>query len=78
MERRWHPVALLCRNLEIVFHCPVHANMYLTPEGAQGFDAHFDTHEVLVLQLEGTKTWRVYGSARTAPLVEEGFTGPKD
>jgi ribosomal protein L16 Arg81 hydroxylase len=40
-------------------------------KGAQGFDAHFDTHEVFVLQIEGTKHWRIYGLAREAPLVEE-------
>jgi ribosomal protein L16 Arg81 hydroxylase len=78
VQQRWEPVAHVCRRLEAVFHCPVHANLYLTPEGAQGFDAHFDTHEVLVLQLEGSKTWRVYDSARTWPLVGERFTVPKD
>jgi hypothetical protein len=78
MQHRWLPLAVLCRNLEGVFHCPVHANMYLTPKGAQGFDAHFDTHEVLVLQLEGSKHWRLYGSARRFPSVEDRFDGPKD
>jgi ribosomal protein L16 Arg81 hydroxylase len=78
MQQRWRPVAALCRNLESVFRCPVHANMYLTPEGAQGFDAHFDTHEVLVLQLEGSKEWRLYGSPRALPLVDERFNVPRD
>src|SRR5207248_4395413 len=63
MQHRWPPAAVLCRCLEAAFHCPVHANMYLTPKGAQGFDAHFDPHEVFVLQLEGRKTWRLYGSS---------------
>jgi len=78
MQQRWLPVAVLCRNLEAVFHCPVHANMYLTPEGAQGFDAHFDTHEVLVLQLEGYKHWRLYSPTRAFPLVDERFDTPRD
>lgn len=78
MQQRWLPIALLCRKLEAFFHCPVHANLYLTPVGAQGFDAHFDTHEVLVLQLEGHKHWRLYGPARKLPLVGERFSVPRE
>jgi ribosomal protein L16 Arg81 hydroxylase len=78
MQQRWLPIAVLCRHLEAVFHCPVHANMYLTPPGAQGFDAHFDTHEVLVLQLEGHKHWKLYGPGRALPLVDEGFPVARD
>ena len=78
MQQRWAPVATLCRELEAFFRCPVHANLYLTPEGAQGFDAHFDTHEVFVLQLEGAKQWRLFGSPRPLPLVDERFDVPKD
>lgn len=77
MQQRWGPIAALCRGLEGVFHCPVHANLYLTPTGAQGFDAHFDTHEVFILQLEGTKRWRLYGSPRSLPLVDEKLDRPK-
>lgn len=71
MQQRWLPIALLCRKLESFFHCPVHANLYLTPAGAQGFDAHFDTHEVLVLHLEGCKHWRLYAPMRKLPLADE-------
>jgi ribosomal protein L16 Arg81 hydroxylase len=74
MQHRWSPVAALCRRLEEFFSCPVHTNMYLTPPGAQGFDAHFDTHEVFALQIEGVKLWRFYGSARQLPLAEERGT----
>lgn len=78
MQQRWLPIALLCRKLESFFHCPVHANLYVTPPGAQGFDAHFDTHEVLVLQLEGHKHWRLYGPTRKLPLVGERLNAPRE
>jgi ribosomal protein L16 Arg81 hydroxylase len=76
MQHRWPAVARLCRNLESVFHCPVHANLYLTPAGAQGFAAHYDPHEVFVLQLEGTKTWRVYDRAERLPLPSQDGSSP--
>lgn len=78
MQERCPAIAYFCRRLEAVFRCPVHANLYWTPEGAQGFDAHYDTHEVFVLQLEGTKTWRLYGPGRSLPLVDEKLNVPKD
>lgn len=40
----------------------IHANAYLTPSDARGFDHHWDTHDVLVLQLEGRKHWQVHGA----------------
>ncbi len=54
------PLAGFCRGLERVFLHPVQANAYLTPPGAQGFRTHYDTHDVLVLQVEGEKTWRLW------------------
>lgn len=54
------PLARFCRGLEKVFLHPVQANIYLTPPGAQGFRTHYDTHDVLVLQVAGRKAWRVW------------------
>lgn len=54
------PLARFCRGLEKAFLHPVQANIYLTPPGAQGFRVHFDTHDVLVLQVSGAKSWRVW------------------
>ncbi|HZF77452.1 MAG TPA: cupin domain-containing protein [Acetobacteraceae bacterium] len=54
------PLARLCRGLEQVFLHAVQANIYLTPPGAQGFRTHYDTHDVLVLQVTGEKTWRIW------------------
>jgi ribosomal protein L16 Arg81 hydroxylase len=39
---------------------PFQTNIYITPPNSQGFPAHYDTHDVFVLQVEGSKTWRIY------------------
>jgi hypothetical protein len=54
------PLAQFCRGLEKVFLHPVQANIYLTPPGAQGFRVHFDTHDVLVMQVSCAISWRVW------------------
>jgi lysine-specific demethylase/histidyl-hydroxylase NO66 len=38
----------------------VGTNMYLTPQGTQGFAPHYDDVEVFIMQLEGKKRWRLY------------------
>ena len=58
------PLARFCRGLEKVFLHAVQANIYLTPPGAQGFHAHYDTHDVLILQVQGAKQWRVWPGQR--------------
>jgi lysine-specific demethylase/histidyl-hydroxylase NO66 len=51
--------------LERYFGCLVGANCYITPPKSQGLPPHHDDVEVLCLQLENTKKWRLYH-----PLVE--------
>lgn len=46
--------------LEECIEHPTQANAYLTPPGAQGLSRHYDTHDVFVLQVQGTKVWRVW------------------
>ncbi len=54
------PLARFCRGLEKLFLHAVQCNVYLTPASAQGFRVHYDTHDVLVLQVEGEKQWRIW------------------
>jgi hypothetical protein len=54
------PLMRFCRGLEQVFLHGAQANIYLTPPGAQGFRTHYDTHDVLVLQVVGEKKWRLF------------------
>jgi hypothetical protein len=54
------PLMRFCRGLEQAFLHGVQSNIYLTPPGAQGFRVHYDTHDVLVLQVAGEKRWRIF------------------
>lgn len=48
-------------------------NVYLTPANAQGFKTHYDTHDVFILQIEGSKKWRIYDNPIELPLQSQGF-----
>jgi bifunctional lysine-specific demethylase and histidyl-hydroxylase NO66 len=62
LHRYWPPLTTLIAELELDLGHPCQANAYLTPAGAQGFDLHSDTHDVLVLQTAGAKQWEVHGA----------------
>lgn len=66
------PLAELCAALEAEFSAPFQANIYLTPPRARGFKAHFDTHDVFILQVHGSKRWRLYGTPIALPLSGQG------
>jgi hypothetical protein len=48
-------------------------NIYLTPPDSQGFKPHWDTHDVYVIQVEGTKRWRIYDGGRETPMADQKF-----
>lgn len=39
--------------------CPCNINCYLTPLSAQCFNPHYDDHEVVIIQCQGSKSWSV-------------------
>jgi ribosomal protein L16 Arg81 hydroxylase len=63
----------LCRGLEAAFSHPFQANVYLTPPGNQGAKVHYDTHDVFVLQVAGSKRWVTYGAPVGLPLKNQHF-----
>jgi ribosomal protein L16 Arg81 hydroxylase len=72
------PLTELCAALELEFSAPFQTNIYLTPPHAKGFKPHFDTHDVFVLQLHGSKRWRLYGTPITLPLSGQGSEALQD
>ena len=55
------------------FSSRVQTNVYLTPPDAQGFAPHWDTHDVFVLQISGTKRWSIYDTKVRLPLRGQRF-----
>ncbi|HEC07567.1 MAG TPA: hypothetical protein ENJ12_11985 [Thiolapillus brandeum] len=71
LNRYWPALAELCQHLESVTHFRVAANIYFTPPGDQCFPPHYDGHEVIVLQVEGEKEWKVW-DRKPEYTLEEG------
>ena len=53
-------LADVCRTLTRELGFPTQTNIYITPCNAAGFTKHSDDHDVLILQIAGSKSWRVY------------------
>ena len=66
-------VRALVSQLEAELRVHAQANLYLTPGGAQGFAAHYDSHDVILVQVIGQKQWRLYDSPKGLPMRGERF-----
>ncbi|GAA3103635.1 cupin domain-containing protein [Streptomyces goshikiensis] len=70
LDDRWAPLQRLTHALGAELSAGFQVNVYLTPAGkAQGFKPHYDTHDVLVAQVHGSKQWRLYGAPYELPLA---------
>lgn len=73
LNRSLPKLSAFCRALESVLSCDLQTNIYLTPDNAQGFRTHYDSHDVIVLQTHGSKTWNIYESPLELPLRSQAF-----
>jgi lysine-specific demethylase/histidyl-hydroxylase NO66 len=74
--QRSHPaLTRFCRDLELELSHAVQANAYVTPAGSRGLGVHYDTHDVFVLQLSGTKSWVIYPPVLEDPLPSQPWKG---
>ncbi len=48
-------------------------NVYLSAPAEQGFNAHYDSHDVFILQVAGSKTFNFYGGGTELPYAHDGF-----
>ena len=55
-----HNLRKFCFDMENLFGHPFQTNLYLTPKDSKGFSPHWDSHDVMVLQISGTKYWKIY------------------
>ncbi|MGZ8783189.1 MAG: cupin domain-containing protein [Gaiellaceae bacterium] len=73
LHHLWLPLARYCRQLEAFLGHPAQANAYFTPAGSQGLPVHHDTHEVISLQVAGSKRWLVYEPVLELPLKSQRY-----
>ncbi|WP_419703785.1 JmjC domain-containing protein [Promicromonospora sp. NFX87] len=48
----------------------VAANAYITPPGSKALELHYDHHDVIIVQVDGSKLWQTCASPVVAPTKE--------
>ena len=74
LHRVWPALVDFAGQLVTDLGHPVQVNAYVTPTQSQGFSAHYDTHDVFVLQVAGEKRWRIHEPVLPAPLRDQPWT----
>ena len=78
VHRTWAPMISFATRLAAELGHPVQANAYVTPPSSRGFSAHYDVHDVFVLQLAGRKRWTVYAPVHPDPLRTQPWNDHAD
>ena len=74
LHMRLPKLADACRAMEHEFGHRFQTNIYLTPPGqAQGFRPHYDNHDVFVVQVSGSKSWKIYDRPLELPHRGQAF-----
>jgi ribosomal protein L16 Arg81 hydroxylase len=71
LHRTWPPLVTFSAQLSEELGHPTQINAYITPPQNQGFAAHYDTHNVFVLQVAGRKRWRIHEPVVEDPLADQ-------
>src|SRR5271163_3647350 len=59
LHRRDPKLSRLCRVLASELGHRFQTNLYLTPPNGKGFTPHWDNHDVFILQVVGSKYWKI-------------------
>jgi ribosomal protein L16 Arg81 hydroxylase len=86
VEQYVRAIASLAHAIEVELNFATKVNAYVTPPESQGFVAHYDGHDVLILQIQGSKIWHLYEAADVPPhqlrreekWVADGLPSPTD
>lgn len=71
LHRVWPPLVGFGARLAGELGHPVQVNAYVTPPANQGFAAHYDVHDVFVLQVAGRKQWTIHEPVLSDPLPDQ-------
>jgi ribosomal protein L16 Arg81 hydroxylase len=73
LNQRWEPLRGFGHGLGADLSSRIQMNVYLTPAGGQGFAPHYDMHDVFVIQVHGTKQWRLSRPPLELPLQSQPY-----
>jgi hypothetical protein len=65
---------LFNKHLEAIFDGNAHTNFYGTPTNSRGFKPHSDSHDVLILQVKGSKDWAFYKAKAKVLNIRKAFS----
>ena len=68
LHRLWPPLIEFADQLAADLGHPTQVNAYITPPSSRGFSAHYDVHDVFVLQVAGEKHWTIHEPVLADPL----------
>ena len=71
LHRTWPPLVDFATDLASDLGHPVQVNAYITPPENRGFAAHYDVHDVFVLQAAGHKRWHIHEPVILNPLPDQ-------
>jgi bifunctional lysine-specific demethylase and histidyl-hydroxylase NO66 len=74
LHRLWPPLIEFADQLAADLGHPTQVNAYITPPSSRGFSAHYDVHDVFVLQVAGEKHWRIHEPVLADPLRTQPWT----
>ena len=74
LHRLWPPLVEFAGALSEDLAHPVQINAYITPRQSQGFSAHYDVHDVFVVQIAGSKRWVIHDPVHPDPLPSQPWT----
>ena len=78
LHRTWPALRDFTRALVEELGHPAQVNAYITPASSRGFDPHYDVHDVLVIQIHGSKHWTIHRPVLDDPLRSQPWADRAD
>lgn len=78
VEKQVPGIAAMNAMVERYLRCATHTNAYASFNRDSAFKAHFDAHNVLILQLYGRKRWWCHGQSTRFPMRGQTFARLED
>lgn len=72
-HEQFSALATYKRDIQTALQLRCQTNVYLSPPDQQGFNPHYDSHDVFIIQVEGSKVFNIYEGGVELPYSHEPF-----